>query len=181
MPFSGVGFGEMLVIALIVLVVFGPRRLPEISRSMGKAIREFKRGMNEIQRELQVAEREERWKTTRPVGSTAGTASAPGGASPTSPSPAEGGPTIASPDHAKPPAHGAVGGAGAAAAATGPWGTAATPEDIPAETAGGKADPEADAGAEPEADPGPHSGAPEDGTATEDDPLQSDLFSGDRA
>lgn len=59
--FSGIGFGEMLVIGMLVLIVFGPRRLPEISRSMGKAIREFKRGMNEIQRELDVADRESRW------------------------------------------------------------------------------------------------------------------------
>ena len=60
MPLSGIGFGEMLVIGMLVLIVFGPRRLPEISRSMGKAIREFKRGMNEIQRELDVADRESR-------------------------------------------------------------------------------------------------------------------------
>ena len=60
---------------MIVLIVFGPRRLPEISRSMGKALREFKRGMNEIQRELEVAERETKWSETSsrtPPGSTAG-------------------------------------------------------------------------------------------------------------
>ena len=42
MPFTGIGTWEMLLIAMIVLIVFGPRRLPEISRSMGKALREFK-------------------------------------------------------------------------------------------------------------------------------------------
>lgn len=64
MPFSGVGVGEMLIIGMIILIVFGPQRLPEISRQFGKALREFKRGMNEIQRELQVAERESRTRTT---------------------------------------------------------------------------------------------------------------------
>ena len=57
MGFGNLGIWEMLVIALIVLIVFGPRRLPEIARSMGKALREFKRGVNEIQRELEEAER----------------------------------------------------------------------------------------------------------------------------
>jgi len=74
--FSGIGFGEMLVIGMLILIVFGPRRLPEISRSMGKAIREFKRGMNEIQRELDVAERESRWGTagSRAAGAASGSA-----------------------------------------------------------------------------------------------------------
>ncbi len=57
MGFGSLGIQEMLVIGLLVLVVFGPRRLPEIARSMGKALREFKRGVNEIQRELEEAER----------------------------------------------------------------------------------------------------------------------------
>jgi TatA/E family protein of Tat protein translocase len=61
MPLSGIGFGEMLVIAMLVLIVFGPQRLPEITRSVGKAMREFKRGMNEIQRELEVADRQQKW------------------------------------------------------------------------------------------------------------------------
>ncbi|MFQ5680138.1 MAG: twin-arginine translocase TatA/TatE family subunit [Gemmatimonadota bacterium] len=60
MGFGNLGIWEMLVIALIVLVVFGPRRLPEIARSMGGALREFKKGVNEIQRELEEAERDAR-------------------------------------------------------------------------------------------------------------------------
>lgn len=57
MGFGNLGIWEMLIIGLLVLIVFGPRRLPEIARSMGKALREFKRGVNEIQRELEEAER----------------------------------------------------------------------------------------------------------------------------
>jgi sec-independent protein translocase protein TatA len=73
MPLSGIGFGEMLLIAMLVLLVFGPRRLPEITRSMGKAVREFKRGMNEIRRELEVADRQERWnRPAAPAGGGAG-------------------------------------------------------------------------------------------------------------
>lgn len=62
MPFGSLGIWEMLIIALIILVVFGPGRLPEIAGSLGKTLREFKKGMNEIQRELQEAERQGRFQ-----------------------------------------------------------------------------------------------------------------------
>ncbi len=60
---SGFGFGEVVLIAMLVLIVFGPRRLPEITRTIGKGIREFRKGMNEIQRELEAAGRETQWKS----------------------------------------------------------------------------------------------------------------------
>lgn len=59
MGFGNLGIWEILVIAVIILLFFGPRRLPEIARSMGGAMREFKRGLNEIQREFELAENEE--------------------------------------------------------------------------------------------------------------------------
>lgn len=60
MGFGNIGIWEILIISVLVLIFFGPRRLPEIARSAGKAIREFKKGLNEIQRELELAEEEER-------------------------------------------------------------------------------------------------------------------------
>lgn len=60
MGLGNLGIWEILVLGLLVLIVFGPRRLPEIARSLGKGLREFKRGMNEIQRELEEAERDVR-------------------------------------------------------------------------------------------------------------------------
>ena len=59
----GFGFGEVLLIAMMVLIVFGPRRLPEVTRTIGKGIREFRKGMNEIQRELEAAGRETEWRS----------------------------------------------------------------------------------------------------------------------
>ncbi len=41
MPF-GIGIWEILILLLVVLLVFGPKRLPEMGRSMGKGMREFK-------------------------------------------------------------------------------------------------------------------------------------------
>jgi TatA/E family protein of Tat protein translocase len=46
---------EMLVIAVFALLVFGPQRLPEISRSIGRAIREFKKVSGDFNRELQMS------------------------------------------------------------------------------------------------------------------------------
>lgn len=43
----GIGMPELIVILLIVLVLFGANRLPEIGTGLGKAIRGFKKGMSE--------------------------------------------------------------------------------------------------------------------------------------
>jgi len=45
---GSLGFQELLVILLIVLVLFGARRIPEVGRSLGKGIREFKKATREI-------------------------------------------------------------------------------------------------------------------------------------
>ena len=50
--FGNVGFGEMLLILGVLLLVFGAKRLPEIGSSIGRGIREFKRSVSDIQGEL---------------------------------------------------------------------------------------------------------------------------------
>ena len=47
------GMPEILVILLVALLIFGPRKLPELGRSLGQSIREFKRGAQEIRDELE--------------------------------------------------------------------------------------------------------------------------------
>ena len=41
-----IGWGEILIIALIVLLLFGARKIPELMRGMGKGVKSFKDGMN---------------------------------------------------------------------------------------------------------------------------------------
>jgi len=43
-----IGWQELLLVALIILILFGGRKIPELMRSLGKGIREFKEGLNEV-------------------------------------------------------------------------------------------------------------------------------------
>jgi TatA/E family protein of Tat protein translocase len=59
--FGPIGWPELLVILVLVLVVFGPRRLPEIAEAMGKSIAKFRESSRaateEVQRELHETKR----------------------------------------------------------------------------------------------------------------------------
>ncbi len=47
-----IGIPELLVILTIALIVFGPRKLPELGRSLGRSLNEFKRASNELRNTL---------------------------------------------------------------------------------------------------------------------------------
>lgn len=48
----GLGPTEMIIALVVVLLLFGAKRIPEIAGSFGKGIREFKKNMNDVQREI---------------------------------------------------------------------------------------------------------------------------------
>ncbi len=50
--FGNLGLAEILIIALVVLLFFGGRKIPELMRGLGKGVSSFKQGMNEIQDEI---------------------------------------------------------------------------------------------------------------------------------
>lgn len=48
----GIGTGEIILILVVFLLLFGAKRLPDLAKSLGKSIREFKKAANDIQEEL---------------------------------------------------------------------------------------------------------------------------------
>ena len=79
--FGSIGMPELIIIFVIALIIFGPRKLPELGRSLGKSINEFKRASNELrnslEEEIRVDEQREAAKKS------ADTAAAPAQAAPT--------------------------------------------------------------------------------------------------
>ena len=51
MQFFGIGWGEILLLILIALLLFGPRKLPELARSAGEAVREFRKASSSLMEE----------------------------------------------------------------------------------------------------------------------------------
>lgn len=51
--FGNVGAPEIIIIALIVLLLFGGKKIPELMKGLGKGVRNFKDGMNNIEKEIE--------------------------------------------------------------------------------------------------------------------------------
>ena len=67
---GSLGGWELLVILFVVLIIFGPKQLPEMGRSIGKAIREFKNAGKEIQNDLVESIDEDERDSTKPANKT---------------------------------------------------------------------------------------------------------------
>src|SRR5678816_829109 len=63
--FGSIGMQEMIVIGIIALIIFGPRKLPEPGKSLGKSIAEFKRASNELKNTLEDEIRSEEIQAAR--------------------------------------------------------------------------------------------------------------------
>lgn len=51
--FGNLGAGEIILIALIVLLLFGGKKIPELMKGIGKGVRSFKEGMNNIEKDIE--------------------------------------------------------------------------------------------------------------------------------
>ena len=49
---GSLGGQEIIIIALVILLLFGGRKIPELMRGLGKGVSQFKKGMNEIEQEI---------------------------------------------------------------------------------------------------------------------------------
>jgi TatA/E family protein of Tat protein translocase len=62
--FGSIGMPELIIIFVIALIIFGPRKLPELGRSLGKSLAEFKKASNELRSTLEEEIRIEEHRTT---------------------------------------------------------------------------------------------------------------------
>ena len=68
--FENIGFPELMLIMLVIVIFFGPKKIPEFAKSLGKGIAEFKRAMRDVQTELTKPENPPTKKPTDPTSST---------------------------------------------------------------------------------------------------------------
>ena len=69
--FGSIGMPELIIIFVIALIIFGPRKLPELGRSLGKSLAEFKKASNELrntlEEEIRIEEQKETAKPSTPA------------------------------------------------------------------------------------------------------------------
>ena len=63
---GGLGLPEMIIIGIIALLIFGPKKLPELGSGLGKAIRDFKGAINEPEPPAKEEKKEEKKEETQP-------------------------------------------------------------------------------------------------------------------
>jgi TatA/E family protein of Tat protein translocase len=63
--FGSIGMPELVIILVIALIIFGPRKLPELGRSLGRSLGEFKKASNELRSTLEEEVRVEEQKEQR--------------------------------------------------------------------------------------------------------------------
>jgi TatA/E family protein of Tat protein translocase len=83
--FGPIGMPELIIIFVIALIIFGPRKLPELGRSLGKSLSEFKRASNELRNTLEEEIRLDETRSKLEATKAAQAAAAPPPATPATP------------------------------------------------------------------------------------------------
>lgn len=58
--FGNLGAPEIIVIVLIILLLFGAKKIPELAQGLGKGLKEFKKSMKDVEEEITTASKEEK-------------------------------------------------------------------------------------------------------------------------
>lgn len=64
--FGQLGFGEILMIMVVILLLFGAKRIPEVAASFGKGIKEFKKNVNDVTHEVTSPPRTDALRSEQP-------------------------------------------------------------------------------------------------------------------
>ncbi|NWG27918.1 MAG: twin-arginine translocase TatA/TatE family subunit [Ignavibacteriaceae bacterium] len=54
--FGNLGAGEIILIVLVILLLFGAKKIPELARGIGKGMSEFKKGLKDVETEIKTAD-----------------------------------------------------------------------------------------------------------------------------
>lgn len=54
--FGNIGMSELMIVLIVVLLLFGPKKLPELARGLGRSINEFKKAADDVKKELNVGD-----------------------------------------------------------------------------------------------------------------------------
>ena len=54
--FENIGMGELLIIMFVVMLLFGGKKIPEVAKNLGKGISEFKKGLNNLKKEISITD-----------------------------------------------------------------------------------------------------------------------------
>ncbi len=58
--FENMGMGELLIILLVVLVLFGSKKIPDLAQGLGKGIREFKKAVKDVQEDIKIPDEDKK-------------------------------------------------------------------------------------------------------------------------
>jgi sec-independent protein translocase protein TatA len=61
--FGNLGAGEIILILLVILILFGAKKIPELAQGLGKGMREFKKSLKDVEEEIKVDDKNDKNKT----------------------------------------------------------------------------------------------------------------------